>query len=86
MLLISVVQFVDARWFAGFVAAVPRLSELGGFAFRNAPLPIFIIGVAMYSMNSYTSIFLQVVRGYSAIETGLVFTAATIVRRSPAMG
>jgi MFS family permease len=31
----------------------------------------FIIGVAMYSMNSYTGVFLQVVDGVSATKSGL---------------
>ena len=31
----------------------------------------FIIGIAMYSMNSYTGVFLQVVDGVSATKSGL---------------
>lgn len=45
-----------------FTNRVVRTTMIGGF----------ILGIAMYSMNSFISIFLQVVRGRTATEAGLL--------------
>jgi membrane protein len=43
VLLIGAAQVVDASWFSGVIARFPRLHELSGFVYANAPTPMFIL-------------------------------------------
>lgn len=47
LLLVSAVQLVEARWFAGVVARFPALAALSGFVARNVATPLFIIVVGL---------------------------------------
>jgi membrane protein len=43
----SLLQIVEAHWFAGVVWAVPWLTDVRGFMYRRAPTPIFILIVGL---------------------------------------
>jgi len=43
----SLIQIVEARWFAGVVWNVPALTAVRGFMYRNAPTPMFILIVGL---------------------------------------
>lgn len=45
--LVSLIQIVEARWFAGVVWNVPALTAVRGFVYRNAPTPAFILIVGL---------------------------------------
>jgi membrane protein len=47
LFLISAVQVVETRWFSHIIADYPALSGYSGFAYRNAPLPMFILVVGL---------------------------------------
>jgi membrane protein len=47
LLIVSGVQVVETRWFAGVVSRFPALAALGGFVFRNIVTPLFIVVVGM---------------------------------------
>ena len=43
LLLISAIQFVEARWFAGILQRFPGLIGLTGAMYRNMPTPMFML-------------------------------------------
>lgn len=47
LLLMSAAQIVEAHWFSGVLARFPQLASLSGFAYRNAPTPMFILVVGL---------------------------------------
>lgn len=47
LMLIGAVEVVEAGWFSGVLARFPQLQELTGFAYRNAPTPMFILVVGL---------------------------------------
>jgi membrane protein len=47
LLLESVVEIIQARWFAGVVFHVPGLERFTGFMYRNATTPLFTIVVGL---------------------------------------
>lgn len=50
LVLISAVEIVESRWFAGVLLRFPHLAALSGYAYRNAPTPmfIFVVGLIYY--------------------------------------
>jgi membrane protein len=47
LLLVSAIQVVEARWFAGVLARFPGLATLGGAVARGATTPLFIVVVGL---------------------------------------
>lgn len=47
LLLIGTIQVVEARWFSSILEAYPGLRAITGFAYRNAPTPMFILVVGL---------------------------------------
>jgi len=45
--LVSAASLVEANWFSNVVSRFPALEALSGFAYRNAPTPLFIIVVGL---------------------------------------
>lgn len=43
LLLVSAIQFVEARWFAGILQRFPGLIGLTGVLYRNMPTPMFML-------------------------------------------
>jgi len=44
---VSAVQVMEAHWFSGVIARFPALLTFTGFAYRNAPTPLFILVVGL---------------------------------------
>jgi membrane protein len=47
LLLVSAAQVLETRWFAGLVSEFGWLEWLRGFVVRNAPMPLFVMVVAL---------------------------------------
>ena len=47
LILMSAAQVIQAHWFEGVLARFPELLRLQGFAYRNAPTPLFILVVGL---------------------------------------
>jgi membrane protein len=47
LLLIGTVQVIHTTWFARAVGRLPALAAFGGFAYRNAPTPLFVVVVGL---------------------------------------
>jgi|RhiMethySRZTD1v2_1073278.scaffolds.fasta_scaffold41138_2 membrane protein len=47
LVLVSAVQVMEAHWFSGVIARFPALLTFTGFAYRNAPTPLFILVVGL---------------------------------------
>lgn len=45
--LMSAVKVIEADWFAGVVSQYPVLIGFTGFAYRNAPTPLFVLAVGL---------------------------------------
>lgn len=76
LLLVSVINVVEARWFAVVVDRVPGLDDLQGFAIRSASTVIFIlvVGLVFYFVPNAKVRFKDVWVG--AIITGLLWRLA----------
>ncbi len=76
VLFAGAVEVFRARWFAGVVATWPWLAHLTGFAYRNAPTPIFVIVVGLiYYFVPNVRVRLRDV-WFGAILAGLLWRAA----------
>jgi membrane protein len=76
LLLVSAINVVHARWFAGVVAATPMLLVLQGFAFRWATTVLFIlvVGLVFYFVPNAKVRFRDVWVG--AVLTGVLWHIA----------
>jgi membrane protein len=73
LLLIGAVQVIESNWFSGVLARYPQLYEFSGFAYRNAPTPMFILVVGMiYYFVPNAEVRLRDV-WYGAIVAGLLW-------------
>jgi membrane protein len=76
VLFAGAVEVFRARWFAGVVENWPGLWHLTGFAYRNAPTPIFIVVVGLiYYFVPNVRVRLRDV-WFGAILAGLLWRAA----------
>ncbi len=76
LLAVSAINVAEARWFAGVIAATPRLQVLQGFAMRWATtvLFIFVVGLVFYFVPNAKVRFRDVWVG--AVLTGLLWRGA----------
>jgi membrane protein len=76
LLLVSAINIVEARWFAGVVALTPGLHVLTNFAWKSATtiLFIFIVGLVFYFVPNAKVRFRDVWVG--AVVTGLLWRGA----------
>ena len=47
LLLVSLIQVIQARWFAGILARFPGLADFTGLIYSNLPTPMFILVVGL---------------------------------------
>ncbi|CAN5698646.1 YihY/virulence factor BrkB family protein [soil metagenome] len=76
LLLVSAINIVEARWFAGVLARTPGLQVLSGYAWKSATtiLFIFIVGLVFYFVPNAKVRFRDVWVG--AVVTGLLWRGA----------
>jgi membrane protein len=76
LLLVSAINIVEARWFAGVVARTPGLHVLTSYAWKSATtvLFIFIVGLVFYFVPNAKVRFRDVWVG--AVVTGLLWRGA----------
>ncbi|MEO5894431.1 MAG: YihY/virulence factor BrkB family protein [Vicinamibacterales bacterium] len=76
LLLVSAINIVEARWFAGVLARTPGLQALTGYAWKSAStiLFIFIVGLVFYFVPNAKVRFRDVWVG--AVVTGLLWRGA----------
>jgi len=73
LLLIGAVQVLQSNWFSGVLERYPQLIEFSGFAYRNAPTPMFVLVVGLiYYFVPNAQVRLRDV-WYGAIVAGLLW-------------
>jgi len=76
LLLVSAINVVEARWFAGILERVPQLGQLQGYAWHSATTVLFIliVGMVFYFVPNAKVRFRDVWVG--AVLTGLLWRLA----------
>ncbi|HVJ27105.1 MAG TPA: YihY/virulence factor BrkB family protein [Vicinamibacterales bacterium] len=76
LLLVSAINVVEARWFAGILERVPQLGQLQGYAWHSATTVLFIliVGTVFYFVPNAKVRFRDVWVG--AVLTGLLWRLA----------